>query len=65
MSIGDSFDLVEAGEGHWSVHNAGTTQVAGLLQQDADGYLLTDAQDKDLGRFATIDEALTRLYGED
>lgn len=65
MSHAENFDVVEAGDGHWSVRNAGTAQVAGTLQQDADGFRLVDAQDKDLGVFPSIDDALTRLYGED
>jgi hypothetical protein len=58
------FDVVEVGDGHWSIHTAGTTEVVGVLQEDADGFTLTDAHEKDLGTFPTLDDALARLSGD-
>jgi hypothetical protein len=55
------YDVIEVGDGHWSVHEAGTTRSVGTLQKDADGYRLVDAQDADLGTFATLEEAIARL----
>jgi hypothetical protein len=56
-----AYDLIEVGDGHWSVHEAGTTRVVGTLQKDADGYRLLDAEDADLGTFVTLEEAVARL----
>ena len=61
MTSNAAYDVIEVGDGHWSVHEGGTTRMVGTLQTDADGVRLLDAEDADLGTFVSVDAALARL----
>lgn len=61
MTIGEAFDLVEAGQGRWDVQRQKSFVVAGHIWRTADGFTLYDWRDSVLGTFRTVDEALRFL----
>lgn len=65
MTETEAFDLVDAGEGRWDVQEHDSFLVAGQVWRTASGFLLWDWLERQVGTFATIDEALRALMRVD
>lgn len=61
VTIGEAFDLVEAGQGRWDVQLQKSFVVAGHIWRTAGGFTLYDWRDRVLGTFRSIDDALRFL----
>ena len=61
MTYAEAFDLVDAGQGRWTIHHRGSATIAGQVWRTNAGFELRDWREKALGVFETIDDGLRFL----
>jgi hypothetical protein len=65
VTIGEAFDLIEAGEGRWDVQLRKSFVVAGHIRRTTGGFTVYDWRDRTLGTFRSVDDALRFLLETD
>ena len=61
MTYAEAFDLVDAGQGRWTVQHRGSATIAGRVLRTQAGFELRDWREKALGVFGSIDDGLRFL----
>jgi len=61
MTYAEAFELVQAGQGRWTIQNRGRATVAGRVLRTQHGFELRDLRDRVLGVFESIDDGLRFL----
>ncbi len=61
MTYAEAFDLVDAGQGRWTVQHRGSATIAGRVLRTQVGFELRDWREKALGVFDSIDDGLRFL----
>jgi len=61
MTHAEAFDLVDAGQGRWTVQHRGSSTIAGQVWRTDAGFELRDWRATALGVFETIDDGLRFL----
>ncbi|GAB3605057.1 hypothetical protein GCM10027413_04660 [Conyzicola nivalis] len=61
MTYAEAFELVQAGQGRWTVQNRGSATVAGSVLRTQSGFELRDLRDRALGVFDSIEDGLRFL----
>ncbi|WP_411699120.1 hypothetical protein [Conyzicola sp.] len=61
MTYAEAFELVQAGQGRWTVQNRGSSTVAGTVLRTQAGFELRDLRDRALGVFESIEDGLRFL----
>ena len=61
MTYAEAFELVQAGQGRWTVQNRGSAIVAGRVLRTNAGFELRDLRDRALGVFESMEDGLRFL----
>jgi len=61
MTYAEAFELVQAGQGRWTVQNRGSATVAGRVLRTNAGFELRDLRDRALGVFESMEDGLRFL----
>jgi hypothetical protein len=62
MTYAEAFDVIDVGEGRWDIQLQRSLLVVGQVWRTAQGFLLWDWADRQLGMFASLSDALQRLW---
>lgn len=61
MTYAEAFELVQAGQGRWTIQNRASSTVAGQVLRTNDGFELRDLPGRALGVFDSIEDGLRFL----
>jgi len=61
MTYAEAFELVQAGQGRWTIQNRASSTVAGRVLRTNAGFELRDLRDRALGVFDSIEDGLRFL----
>jgi len=61
MTYVEAFELVQAGQGRWTVQNRATATIAARVLRTHAGFELRDVRDGALGSFDSIEDGLRFL----
>ena len=61
MTYAEAFELVQAGQGRWTVQHRGSASIAGQVLRTQAGFELRDLRDRALGVFDSIEDGLRFL----